>query len=148
MDVTDTPAPEVVANSYPMGKRVPMDNGAGDVTALDYKQPVARDIEPDAAGTEWGAALVRVCRHVQSGPVSDDPWMMIYADGGQIEPSSSNSPAFPQPGFPWAEDRTVLAGRCVKGWITFSVPKGKRPQFVEYTNLNLNPPVLFDWPIK
>jgi hypothetical protein len=29
-------------------------------------------------------------------------------------------------------ERTVLAGRCVCGWITFAVPASGKPAMVEY----------------
>src|SRR6059058_4400303 len=40
--------------------------------------------------------------------------------------------AFPRPEYPFTS-RTLPAGTCVRGWITFSAPGGQRPTTIDYT---------------
>lgn len=114
-----------------LGARHASDDGVADATALDYRQPVARDAEPPSPpGTEWGAAKVRVCSYGDI-EASEEPWALAYADGGVIKPSYVKYGQFPEPEYP-VVGRAVPSGRCVTGWIVFPALKGERPAYVEY----------------
>lgn len=145
------PAATTAGGSHRLGEKVAIANGIAEVTALAYKQPVARDIDTDSPGTEWGAAQVRVCIRRASPDgrksyISEEPWLLVYADGDQYEPSNLKYDSFPQPEYPVSPDREVPVGRCVKGWITFPVTKGKRPDLVSYSSESASKPI--DWAIK
>lgn len=99
--------------------------------AYAYKQPVAANApKPDQDGYEWGAADVEVCAK-GTGYLNNSTWVLTYADHTRIEASSVGYRQFPQPAYPWG-DTDVTAGQCVRGWITYAVPAGKRPATVHY----------------
>lgn len=131
---TTAAAPSTAAASPTPGSRKFGEKADGDrstATAHGYKQPVAKTATPpDQAGFEWGAADVEVCVKVD-GTLVNSSWLLIYADHTTIEPSSVGYQQFPLPAYPWGE-KEVTAGQCVRGWITFPVPAGKRPATVQY----------------
>lgn len=103
------------------------------VTAFTYRQPLPADDQPTRKGYTYAGADVRVClTKGPNGTVSWDPWHLVFADATTIEPVSSWSDEIFQvplyPGF----DRPLPRGRCVRGWIVFEVPKGKRPTGINY----------------
>jgi hypothetical protein len=105
------------------------------VTAFAYRQPTARSApKPLAPDTEWASADVQICIKVASAgtpSVSNAPWSLIYADGLTAEPSNMTFNQFDAPGYP-TTDRDVPAGRCIRGWITFVAPAGKKATMIEY----------------
>jgi len=108
-------------------------DASADTTVFAWRQPSASTPEPPAAGYEWGSADIRICaRKADAGAirVSWLPWAVTYADGAVVQPSNVIYGQFPQPEYP--QDRVVPVGRCVRGWITFGVPAGRHPQFIEY----------------
>jgi hypothetical protein len=136
---TPTPAPSPTDLTYPLGKRVALADGLVDAAALRYRQPVAAGApRPDGQpGYEWAAAEVRVCLRKKPADgkplaVSEEPWELVYPDGGAAEPSSVKYVDFPLPQYPIVPDRPMKVGRCTKGWITFAVPKGRRPSVISY----------------
>jgi hypothetical protein len=58
-------------------------------------------------------------------------WRLAYPDASTAEPSNVTYNQFPAPRYP-TDERIVPVGRCVRGWLTFVAPQGKRPQSVEY----------------
>jgi len=99
--------------------------------AYAYKQPVAKNAPPpDQDGFEWGAADVEICP-VTTNIVVNGSWRLIYADNTTIDPSSIGYQQFPEPAFPWGE-REVAGGRCVRGWIVYPAPIGKKPKYIEF----------------
>lgn len=120
-----------------LGKTAPVQYADGSgigatVTVYGYKQPVATSApHPDQAGYVWSAADVKVCVK-QDVTISNEPWTLVYADSTDAEPSSIGYRQFPEPSYPFG-DKEVKAGRCVRGWITFAVPKAKKPTMVEYS---------------
>ena len=87
-----------------------------------------------------------MCATTQTIGVSQMPWAVVYADGRTYEPSNLTYNQFPSPAYPLS-DRTVLPGRCVRGWITFPVPANERPAMVEYQP-QVTPVVVVDWKIS
>jgi len=107
------------------------DSGRATITVYAYKQPVAGNApRPDQEGFEWSAADVEICSKVDSY-MSRTSWSLSYADHTTIDPSSIGYRQFPAPEYPW-DERDVAAGQCVRGWLTFAVPAGKRPATVHY----------------
>lgn len=116
-----------------MGDQVAQETPAGalKVKVYAYKQPTARSApQPQAEGFEWGSADVEVCVP-DAGTVSRVVWHLSFADNTTVDPSNIGYNQFPQPEYPW-DERPVRAGQCVRGWITFGVPRGVRPATVVY----------------
>lgn len=136
-----TPVVPGGAKTYKFGEKA----GNAEVTATAYafKQPVAKNATPpDQEGFEWGAADVEVCP-AADGTVAHDNWHLVYADHTVMDPSSVGYQQFPQPEYPW-DERAVSGGRCIRGWITFAVPVGKKPVMVEYSPRNY----VIDWAVS
>ncbi|MEU8329808.1 hypothetical protein [Micromonospora sp. NPDC048839] len=133
-----SPSPTVDPNApLTLGKSRESPDGAVVSTVYAYKQPVAKTApRPDEQkGFEWGAVDVKVCVKkdytANKIAVSHSPWVLVYADDTQIEPSNTGYGQFPQPEYPWGE-KVLAPGRCVRGWITYPVPAKSRPVAVEY----------------
>ena len=142
---SSTPPPSPTPSVHPLGQQVTGPNGLATATVYAYKQPVATSAtRPSQAGYEWGAADVQVCAVHDEIGVSHGPWALVYADNTTIEPSSIGYQQFPLPEYPW-DEKKLQPGRCVRGWITFPAPKGKRPTMVEYTPAE-DPPT--DWQVS
>lgn len=140
-------APPKPAGPNKIGALVVHPDGHADTTVLDYRQPVSGGIDANP-GMEWSAAEVKVCIRRADGKnntVSQDPWVLLYSDGSQYESAYASGPDFPKPEYPTSGDRIIPAGRCVKGWITFEVPKGRRPGLVSYSVEGLPEPI--EWAI-
>lgn len=111
-------------------------------TVHAYQQPTAKSApRPEEPGYVWAAVDVEVCP-VETNTVSRSPWHLLYADNTTAEPSNIGYRQFPKPEYPW-DDREVAAGRCIRGWIVFEVPAGKRPTVVQYQPSGL----LFEWKV-
>jgi hypothetical protein len=137
------------ATAHPLGETVTL-GGIASATAYAYKQPVATSAtRPDQAGFEWGAADVKVCLIGGSAYVNNQPWSLVWDDSTRAEPSHIGYQQFPQPEYPFG-DTVVQAGRCVRGWITFPVPVGKKPAMVEYQPQPDSPlaGTVVDWAVK
>ncbi len=127
---TAAPAPSA-ARAYKFGEKATNAERGSTSTAYAYKQPVAKNATPpDQEGFEWAAADVEVCP-TTTNVVVRDSWRLVYADNTTIDPSSIGYQQFPEPAYPW-DEREVIGGRCVRGWITFPAPVGEKPAFVEY----------------
>jgi len=112
-----------------LGTKAEGPNGTAIVYA--YKQPVAgKAPKPDQDGFEWGAADVEICSKI-AGFLNNLSWTLVYADHTRIEASNVGYQQFPLPAYP-AGDTDITAGQCVRGWITYPVPSGKRPVGVHY----------------
>ncbi|MEV4510757.1 hypothetical protein AB0K00_17515 [Dactylosporangium sp. NPDC049525] len=123
------------------------DGSSARLTAFSVRQPTAlKAPKPQAAGMEWASADVQVCADVL-GPnydylyVTNDPWSLVYADGTTATPSSVTYQQFDAPEYP-ITDRTIKVGRCIRGWVTFTAPAGKKATMVEYQSRDGN---VFDW---
>ncbi len=131
--VSAVPSPPAVAGKA-LGTAVTIviEDATSDITVFGWRQPSASTAEPPSQGYEWGSADVRICvqRSQSEITISWQPWAVTYSDGAVIEASNITYRQFPQPEYP--QDRLVPVGRCVRGWITFGVPVGHKPQFVEY----------------
>lgn len=134
-------APSPTAGPAKLGTEYPVTAGSSEepitaaVTAFAYRQPTAKSApKPANPNQEWASVDAQVCIKTVVGDaptVSNTSWLLIYADGTSAEPSPLGLTQFDSPGYPMGE-RSVPAGRCVRGWITFTAPKGKRATLVEY----------------
>jgi hypothetical protein len=135
------PAPSLSPSSagptiHPLGQDVTVvDSGNGDpfaMTAYGYKQPTGTSATaPDQAGYVWASADVKICAGRQTLTVSHHTWVLVYDDASSIEASSTGYSQFQQPEFPWG-DTQIAPGRCQRGWITYPVPRDKRPTMIEH----------------
>jgi hypothetical protein len=132
---------------YQFGKRVVKADGVTDATVLNYRQPVRAFNPPDQPGHVWAAAEVRVCvrKAEPKTGLSEEPWGLVYADGATYGPSPTKWDDFPLPEYPISAEKATPAGRCVRGWIVFAVPKGKKPLYVEYATQGQVSPT--DWKV-
>lgn len=112
-------------------------------TAHAWKQPAASKAPPpEQDGFEWGAADVEICPKIE-GHVVRENWRLTYADHTTIEPSSVGYQQFPEPNYPW-DERDVSAGQCIRGWVTYPVPIGKRPATIQYQSSSFRT----DWQVS
>jgi hypothetical protein len=129
------------AAALALGKTASVSGGEADVTVYHYKQPVAASApKPEQSGYIWGAIDVKVCVH-RDASVSNTPWSLAYGDDTQLVPSSTGYDSFPTPAYPWG-DKSMKSGHCIRGWITFPVPKSPKPTMVEYS---LDDGTVVDW---
>ena len=105
-------------------------------TVYAYRQPsVTGGPGAGPAGYTWGSADVQVCTldsAKQTVTVDWKTWGLHYADNSLAVAAEANNDAFPRPEYPFTS-RTLPAGTCVRGWITFSAPGGQRPTTIDYT---------------
>jgi len=137
MPTAATTTPAADDGVHKLGQRVSKTDPTVNGTVFRYRQPVAESApRPDEQPRyEWGAADVRVCATKDANPknyITNSSWTLVYADDTVIEPSSTGYQQFPLPEYPWGEE-PLVPGRCVRGWITYPVPKGKRPVFVQWS---------------
>ncbi|MEU4825096.1 hypothetical protein AB0H37_24760 [Actinomadura sp. NPDC023710] len=125
-------------------------NGEYKVTAtvFSFRQPLRSQFPPRRAGYVFAGLDVRVCLDGGPGPstVSWDPWSLTYPDATTIDPVRSWSDDwFSVPLFPGFE-KTLRPGRCMRGWVLFEAPKGKRPHLAEYAPTNVDGERVSDGP--
>lgn len=106
------------------------------VTVYAYRV-LPSQFPPDRKGFEFGGADTRLCVVKTDGNrnagISWGPWSLGFADDTTIDPVSSWSAEwFSVPLYP-ATAKMVRPGHCIRGWILFEVPKGKRPTRIAYS---------------
>ncbi len=105
-------------------------------TAYTYRQPLRSVVPPQRKGYTYAGVDVRLCMpRIPEGvtEVSAAPWSLEYADDTVAEPISSWSDEWFTVRLYPIIPRKVREGGCVRGWIVFEVPKGKRPVRVVYS---------------
>jgi hypothetical protein len=104
---------------------------------------------PQRKGYEYGGADVRGCviKSPTGVPVglSWNPWSVAFADDTTANAADSWSPDDFQVALYPASDRVTKPGHCVRGWIIFEVPKGKKPARVVYAPVSASAPT--EWAI-
>lgn len=84
-------------------------------------------------GLDAKVCLTKVTDPSKEGALSWGPWSIQFADDTTMEPVSSWSDDwFSVPLYP-AVGKTVREGGCVRGWVLYEVPAGKRPVKVTYS---------------
>ncbi|GAA3453802.1 hypothetical protein GCM10018962_56350 [Dactylosporangium matsuzakiense] len=105
-------------------------------TVYEFRLPsVAGGPNAGPAGYTWASADVQVCTldsAKQNVTVDWKTWSLHYADNSLAAAAETNNDAFPRPQYPFTS-RSLPAGTCVRGWITFPAPADKRPTTVDYT---------------
>ncbi|MFI6595001.1 hypothetical protein ACIBHX_02065 [Nonomuraea sp. NPDC050536] len=140
--VTVTAEPTVATEKQPalikIGSQHPFNDSdsTGTMTVLKFRQPFPSRFPPDRAGYEFAGIEIRQCFKTISAKegisVGWEPWSLTYKNGTIVDPPSSwSADHFSVPLYP--RDRPVRAGQCVRGWIPYEVPKGKKPSTVAYT---------------
>lgn len=127
-------------------------NWALRVTVYAYRQPLRSDFPPQVHGNTYAGADVRFCnvRSDKTVTVSWQPWSLEFNDDTLVGSADEWSPDwFSVPLYP-AVDKTVPVGRCVRGWVLFSVPVSKRPAFIAYTTSDENgaPLPTTEWSVR
>lgn len=148
-NVPDAAAPVSAVGRYPLGARVLLPDAAAGAAVLAYRQPVSVLIKPSTAGLQFAAAQVRVCVIRAGSPdsdVSEDPWVLRYADGTAVESVPAPAAVLTLPGYLPLGDQVLPAGRCATGWIAFEVPAGRRPEAVSYARADPRRPL--SWTVR
>lgn len=127
---TASPTPAVTPSPTPtappirkLGVPVAMDGVT--VTVFRYKGAGTLD------GDRMGAVDVKACNTSgQAYEVSTAPWSFVFADDTVSDASQAWS-GVTTPEYPF-NPRQLRPGKCVRGWMTFTLSGGKRPAYVEY----------------
>jgi hypothetical protein len=143
---TPTPATSTAPNAPTIHR--PGDTVTDDIataTYYSYKQPAAANApRPATDGYTWAAIDIKLCITGGTDPTVETtaiPWQLHYADDTTADASNIEYNQFPAPRYHFSN--VIAKGSCLRGWLTFAVPPGKRPVTVEYTPMNL----VFDWSI-
>ncbi|MFD7185503.1 hypothetical protein ACFV90_36775 [Streptomyces sp. NPDC059904] len=110
---------------------------SGTTTALSYTQPVKVDLPDDVADFKnpaWAVLEVKVCTDSKSATVSvsQDPWALGFPDDTRLNAPLVSGAGVPKPEYPIGDGGRITAGTCLRGKITFSLERGKRPDTVVY----------------
>ncbi|MGW4907092.1 hypothetical protein [Streptomyces sp. NPDC004270] len=106
-------------------------------TAVSYTQPVKGVHLPtnlaDFPDSEWAVLEVKTCADADSTNVivAQSPWTLRLQDGTDVKPLGLRGYGVPAPTYPVTAG-TVRPGECLRGKITFGMPKGSRPDRVVY----------------
>lgn len=119
---TQTPTPELVVNV--VGSAVELGPGAT-VAVLGYEPASAPEAPlPQDAGNHWVSLDVQVCNtSATDGYATTNPWTLRDGENRSYGSSSIGYNQFPNPQYAWGEV-PVVAGECLRGWITFPVLDG------------------------
>lgn len=131
------PAPSPTPGPMAKGKVYTFDGGRMTTTVLKYKLPAGTADDVTSAikagvlpkGGTYGAIEVKTC--LLSGKpvsVSSGPWSLDLADDTTTGEKWSG---VVQPEYPFY-DKTLNPGKCVRGWIVFTVPGKARPTVAVY----------------
>lgn len=120
--VEPSPTPTAAA-VHALGDTVALDGAT--VTVLRYKGAGQLD------GDRMGAVEVKTCNTTDTAyEVSTTPWSFVFADD-TVSDSSQAWSGVTTPEYPF-NPRQLRPGKCVRGWMTFTLSGGKRPAYVEY----------------
>ncbi|GAA5188418.1 hypothetical protein GCM10023322_39070 [Rugosimonospora acidiphila] len=137
-------SPGSAPQGHAIGETVTANNGFISATVFGYDQPAAAAMAPDRPGDEWAAADIQTCAEsgsVFEATVSDGPWSLRYPDDSSIVATRTSSAQFPKPAYP-SSPQSLRPGQCLRGWVVFAVPAGKRPQIIRYAPQGATP---VDW---
>lgn len=146
---TPSPSPSKQELEFKLGDTANIDDEDGkfSAAALSFRDSGIRSSIPGLIkdGHKWALVEAKVCN--QSGDVmtvSPFPWTLAYPDGGRYEATHMSGADLPPPLYPM--DAKVKAGDCVRGNITFEVPKDAgRADRILYSPDRLDEPV--EWQI-
>lgn len=119
---TPTPTQEPVVNV--IGSTVELSTGATAVV-LGYESASAPDAPlPQDPGNHWVSLDVQVCNNSTTDSyATTNPWTLRDSDNRSYDSSSVGYNQFPNPQYAWGEV-PLIAGECLRGWITFPVLDG------------------------
>ena len=133
---TPSPSPSATGPLRPGNSRtLTYPSGSLRVTMYAYRQPLHSEFPPERHGTTYAGADVKYCnlKSEKQTSVSWDPWSLEYSDDTTVDAVDEWSPEWFDVSLYPAVDKTIAVGRCVRGWILFAAPKGKRPVRVVYS---------------
>lgn len=144
-----SPSPPPSQETFKLGDTADIDSEDGKFSAavLSYRDTGIRSGIPGLleSGQKWAIVEAKLCN--QSGEVmtvSPFPWTLAYEDGARVEATHLSGTDLPPPLYPM--DAKVKAGDCVRGNITFQVPKEGHAERVLYSPDVLDEPV--EWKIS
>lgn len=143
-----TPTPSEQQTEFKLGDTANVDGEEGEFSAaaLSYRDTGIRSSIPDLLdpGQKWAIVEAKFCNKTgEVTTVSPFPWTLAYADGARVEATHMSGTDLPPPLYPM--DAKVKSGDCVRGNITFQVPKEGRAERVLYSPEMLDEPV--EWQI-
>jgi hypothetical protein len=123
----------------------PLTSGDSRVTLYAWEQPANLPQAPSGisgpqpgAGAEFAAADVEECASDQARQqITANPF--TYKVVGPDNVHHSADPGYRMPPFNGA---TLYAGDCVRGWVTFQVPVGQRPAYLQWEGFSGGGPPL------
>ena len=63
------------------------------------------------------------------------PWVLLYNGGDSEHNIDISGGGLPAPAYPRSFDpKTLTPGKCVQGWINYSLIAGKKPYGIAYNN--------------
>jgi hypothetical protein len=146
---TPTPSPTKQELEFKVGDTANVDteDEKFSAAALSYRDTGIRSSIPGLLkdGHKWAIVEAKFCNiSGEVTTVSPFPWTLAYPDGARYEPTHLDGGDLPSPLYPM--DAKVKAGDCVRGNITFEVPKDAgRAERVLYSPDVLDEPV--EWEI-
>lgn len=135
-------------NTFKLGDTADInsEDGKFSAAALSYRDTGIRSGIPGLleSGQKWAIVEAKLCNQSSEVmTVSPFPWTLAYADGARVEATHLSGTDLPPPLYPM--DAKVKAGDCVRGNITFKVPKESQAERVLYSPDVLDEPV--EWKI-
>ncbi|MFF0366379.1 hypothetical protein [Micromonospora sp. NPDC005087] len=116
-----------------VGKTFTFKNNTMTTTVLRYKQPLSEDGSDDMRkkGEAFGGLEVNTCNlasATEPQQVGVGAWSLEWSDGTTTNHKWSNVVSAEYP----FNSKTLKPGRCVKGWIVFTVPLKSKPSVAVY----------------
>lgn len=97
------------------------------VSVLSWEQPVEGTAVEPGPGQEYGSAEAEICAGRRGAPrVSPESFAVELTDG------TRRGRTYFGPREPALSGGSLAAGECVRGWLTFEVPRGQRPAYVVF----------------
>jgi hypothetical protein len=111
-----------------VGEKVEMGSDGGSVTVVAVEDDVsAGRLFGAGQGQKYVAAEVRGCSGPNEKKITFEPaYFLLRLDDGTIRDTGAGAKK------PSLEGGTIPAGKCLSGWVTFSVPDGALPTAVIY----------------
>lgn len=111
-------------NALRMGQKTETKEG-NVVQLLAYQQSVPATVLEPGPGTEFAAVEAEIC----AGPRRP---AQVTAEGFKVEMAdgSVRGRSFLGPKEPALTEARLAPGACVRGWVNFEVPQGRRPAYV------------------
>ena len=124
-----TPEPHL-----PFGQAASLSDGSTVTVHAVNMDPAPDAPAPAAQDAHWVAVDVEGCWSAQTPANSvftNMAWALRDSENRQYQPSNVTYQQFPQPAYGFS-DTPVVAGECVRGWISYEIPNGEHLAEVKY----------------